>query len=52
MSGIFISLNFKNYGITKNNEDHFITLIGILCLISGSISSLLWGLISDNMKFK
>lgn len=52
MNGMFLSLNFKNYGITKINDDHFITLVGIMYLSSTSISSILWGLFADNIPFK
>ena len=52
MNGIFIALNFKNYGITRINDDYFITIVGACYLIFSSISSLFWGFITNFVNFK
>jgi len=52
MNAMFVTKNLKNYGITKINDDHFITLVGTLYLICISFGSLLWGFIADKIPFK
>ena len=52
MNGMFLTKNIKNYGITKINDDHFITLVGIMYLTCTSFGSLIWGLIADKIPFK
>lgn len=52
MNAMFVTKNLKNYGITKINDDHFITLVGTMYLICISFGSLLWGFIADKIPFK
>ena len=52
MNGMFLTKNIKNYGITKINDDHFITQVVTIYLTCTSFGSLLWGLIADNIPFK
>ena len=52
ISGIFLGIVFKNYGLTKINDDYFISLIGALYLVFYSVSSLFWGFLADIVNFK
>ena len=52
MNAMFVTKNIKNYGITKINDDHFITQVVTIYLTCTSFGSLLWGLIADNIPFK
>jgi MFS family permease len=52
LNGFFLSLNFKNYGMTKINDDHFVSVVGMSYLTVTALGSMLWGLVADKMIFK
>lgn len=51
-NGYFMATNFKGYGITKINDDQFLTLVGSLSSLCNGGGRLFWGLISDKFAFK
>ncbi|KAL4483010.1 hypothetical protein ABPG74_019036 [Tetrahymena malaccensis] len=49
---LFISINFKTYGLTKINDDHFLTYIITFSTLISSISNIGWGYLVDKYNFK
>lgn len=49
---IFLSLNFRAYGLMKLNDDHLVTSIINWNSIFGSISCIYWGYYIDKFSFK
>ena len=45
--GTFLNLNFKIYGLTKINNDKFLTEIAGINVLCGAISSIFWGILID-----
>ncbi|EGR28666.1 major facilitator superfamily protein, putative [Ichthyophthirius multifiliis] len=48
---IFLSLNFKIYGLTKINNDLFLTYLATIASVLGSLSTIFWGFIVDKFTF-
>ncbi|EGR30235.1 major facilitator superfamily protein, putative [Ichthyophthirius multifiliis] len=49
---LFISLNYKTYGLTKINDDHFLTYLISITTIVSSLSNILWGYLVDRYQFR
>lgn len=52
MYGTFLLLNYKIYGITKINDDSFLTYIQDLTILVATLSNLVWGPLADRASFK
>lgn len=49
---LFVNLNLKTYGLTKINDDHFLTIMVTVCTLISSISNLVWGFVIDSYNFR
>jgi hypothetical protein len=47
-----ITVNFKNYGITKIGDDQYITWVGSIATLVNGVTRPLWGYIYDKIGFK
>ena len=52
MFSIFLSLNFKTYGLQKVNDDHFVTFLSFLNGLASAMGRLFWGCFLDRNRFK
>ena len=49
---ILVSINYKKYGLSKVNNDYFITFVGSIALLGSSLTNLIWGYCLDFNNFK
>ena len=49
---ILVSTNYKKYGLSKVNNDYFITFVGSIALLGSSLTNLIWGYCLDYNNFK
>ena len=49
---ILIAVNYKKYGLSKVNEDYYLTFIGTLAALISSGTNVIIGFILDRISFK
>ncbi len=49
---MLIGINFKKYGLTKINDDYYLTLVSTFSQLISSITNLAWGYLLDYVSFK
>ena len=49
---ILVSINYKKYGLSKVNNDYFITFVCSIALLGSSLTNLIWGYCLDFNNFK
>lgn len=47
-----MGLNYKLYGLSKINDDKFLTWLDTAAIILASLSNFYWGRLVDNCEFK
>lgn len=49
---ISLGLNFKVYGLSKINDDQYLTWVDTFAIIIASLSNIIWGKLIDSTTFK
>ena len=50
--GLLIASHFKDYGMTKINDDQFLTMVGSVGAVCNGCGRMVWGLLYDRLTFR
>lgn len=49
---VLLAINYKKYGLSKVNDDYYLTFVVIIAMLVSSLTNMIWGCILDGFSYK